>query len=674
MGSEPAKIQQTVKFGRDFELDPGLYELRRSNRVLKLERIPMEILLLLVNERGRIVGRQEIVDHVWGKGVSLDADNSINGAIRKIRQVLKDDPEQPRFIQTVTGRGYRFVASVVTEERETMDSAESEADADKERGEIGSTAPGDRPPSSTSSQATQPSDSSRVEAAPSSDDRSAVRHAWFRWQFLVAVAVLIVAGSALVWLRHARSRPVPDTTIRLAVLPFQNLTGDASQEYFSDGFTEEMITQLGSMDPQRLAVIARTSVMYYKNSHTPLPQIAHDLGIQYVVEGSIRRDADHVRITAQLIQVRDQTHVWAREYDQAPKDLLTIQSEIARAIADEVELALNHRKPNSSAVRAALSPQEYEAYDLYLKGRYLWSKRTPDSLRDAVSWFKQAVAKDPGYAPAYAGLADSYAIMSSYGFVAPSQYMPLAKAAALKAVQLDDMLAEAHTSLALIAENYDWDWQTAENEYRRAIQLNPNYATAHHWLAECLAYQGRFEEALRESEKARELDPLSLIIVADQGAIYYFSRQYDRAIDQFKGVLDVDPSFGRARLIIDAYVQQGRYADALAEVQKWRRLGYGPWISAKEAYIYGRSGDTTKARLALNQIQKWNRGWRLDPIPLFSVAYAGVGDKEKWLATLQQAYQQHSNLVTVLKVDPMYDPLRSDPRFQDLLRRVGLNR
>ena len=375
-----------------------------------------------------------------------------------------------------------------------------------------------------------------VEAAASSDARSAVRHAWFGWQFLVAVAVLIVAGSALVWLRHTRSRPVPDTTIRLAVLPFQNLTGDASQEYFSDGFTEEMITQLGSMDPQRLAVIARTSVMYYKNSHSPLPQIAHDLGIQYVVEGSIRRDADHVRITAQLIQVRDQTHVWAREYDPAPKDLLTIQSEIARAIADEVELALNHRMPSPSAVRVALSPQEYEAYDLYLKGRYLWRKRTPDSLRDSVSWFKQAVAKDPGYAPAYAGLADSYAIMSSYGFVAPSQYMPLAKAAALKAVQLDDLLAEAHTSLALIAENYDWDWQTAENEYRRAIQLNSNYATAHHWLAECLAYQGRFEEAFRESEKARELDPLSLIIVADRGAIYYFSRQYDRAIDQFKGV------------------------------------------------------------------------------------------------------------------------------------------
>ncbi|MFY9910521.1 MAG: winged helix-turn-helix domain-containing protein [Candidatus Sulfotelmatobacter sp.] len=672
MGAEPAKIQQTVKFGRDFELNPGLYELRRSNRVLKLERIPMEILLLLVNERGRIVGRQEIVDHVWGKGVSLDADNSINGAIRKIRQVLKDDPEQPRFIQTVTGRGYRFVAPVVTEERETVDSAESEAD--KEQGEIGSTAPSEIPPSSTSSQAAQPSDSSRVEAAASSDARSAVRHAWFGWQFLVAVAVLIVAGSALVWLRHTRSRPVPDTTIRLAVLPFQNLTGDASQEYFSDGFTEEMITQLGSMDPQRLAVIARTSVMYYKNSHSPLPQIAHDLGIQYVVEGSIRRDADHVRITAQLIQVRDQTHVWAREYDPAPKDLLTIQSEIARAIADEVELALNHRMPSPSAVRVALSPQEYEAYDLYLKGRYLWRKRTPDSLRDSVSWFKQAVAKDPGYAPAYAGLADSYAIMSSYGFVAPSQYMPLAKAAALKAVQLDDLLAEAHTSLALIAENYDWDWQTAENEYRRAIQLNSNYATAHHWLAECLAYQGRFEEAFRESEKARELDPLSLIIVADRGAIYYFSRQYDRAIDQFKGVLEVDPSVGRAQLIIDAYVQQGRYADALAELQEWRRQGDGPWISAKEAYIYGRSGDTTKARLALNQIQKWNRAWQLDPIPLFSVAYAGAGDKEKWLATLQQAYQQHSNLVTVLKVDPMYDPLRTDPRFQDLLRRVGLNR
>lgn len=641
MGSEPAKIQQTIKFGRDFELDPSLYELRRCGRVLKLERIPMEVLLLLVNEKGRVVGRREIADKVWGTGICLDADNSINGAIRKIRQVLRDDPEQPRFIQTVTGRGYRFIAPVATDEPKVGNSAGLE---------VAPPAPDAAPP-----------------PAPPAKVRPLRR---WRLIALATAAVLIAAASVLVWSQRAARREVSQGKLRLAVLPFRNLTGDANQEYFSDGFTEEMITQLGRLDPGRLAVIARTSVMYYKDGRTALRQIARDLSVQYVLEGSVRRDASDVRITAQLIQTRDQTHVWAREYDDAPKDLLAIQSEIAAEIASEIQLTLDDRKPN---IAAALSSQQYEAYDLYLKGRYLWSKRTAEDLQRAVDWFKQAIAADPRYARAYAGLADAYTIMSAYGYVPANAYMPQARTAALKALQLDDSLAEGHTSLALIAQNYDWDWQRAEKEYRRAIQLNSNYSTAHHWFAECLAYQGKFVEALDESERARELDPRSLIIAADNGAIYYFSRQYDRAISRFNSVLDVDPSVGRAHLIIPAHVQQGRFKDALADINQWRRrVSDGPWAWAWEAYVYGRLGDSVRARQALRQVEKANRSEALDLAPLFTVAYAGLGDKEKWLASLREAYRQRSNLPTSLKVDPLYDPLRSDPRFQEMLRGAGL--
>ena len=661
MGPEAAKPLQTIRFGKEFELDPGLFELRRSGRVVKLERVPMEVLLLLVNERGRVVSRQEIADAVWGEGISLDTDNSINGAIRKIRQALKDDPERPRCIQTITGRGYRFIAPVATQEAEGEEPAGAEPPAMAAPGEESVEAP------------MQPELQAAAVRAPAAESPARASRRW-RLVLVAAAVVAIAAVSLVVWWRRSEARIASERTVRLAVLPFQNLTGDPGQDYLSDGFTEELITQLGSLDPQRLAVIARTSVMYYKGARTPLRRIAQDLGVQYVLEGSVRRDAERVRITAQLIQVRDQTHLWAQEYDRSPEDMLAIQSEIAREIAGEIQLALDKRATGSRAEQAALSPQEYEAWDAYLRGRYLWSKRSEDGLEGGVDWFRKAIAKDPNFAPAWAGLADSWTIMSSYGYVPASVYMPQAREAALKALQLDGSLAEAHASLALIAENYDWDWQTAEKEYRRAIQLNGNYATGHQWFAECLAFEGRFDDALAESERARSLDPLSTIIAADNGAIYYFARQYDRAAARFQSVLDVDPANGRAHLIIDVYVQQGRYAEALAAIQQWRRQGDGPWIWAKEALVYGRSGDMARARQALEKVRKAHRSMGLDPDPLLDVAYAGVDDREERLATLEDAFRRRSNLPTALKVDPLYDPLRGDPRFAAMLHRAGLDR
>jgi len=461
----------------------------------------------------------------------------------------------------------------------------------------------------------------------------------------------------------------------LAVLPFENFTGDAGQEYFSDGLTEEMISQLGDLNPSHLGVIARTSVMHYKHSQESIAQIGKDLGVQYVIEGSVRRDSERVRITAQLIQIKDQSHVWAREYDRDLGHLLELQSEVAREVANEIEFSLSGRRPIEAERNSAapvLGAKSYEAYDLYLKGRYFWNKRTAEGFRQAADYFQQAIDKDPNYGRAYAGLADTFSLMSAWYLGPQNELMPKARTAALRALELDESLAEAHASLALIRENYDYDWSGAEKEFRRAIQLGPQYATAHQWYAEFLSWQGRFEEAFAESGQARQLDPLSLIIISDYASILYRSRQYDSALKQCQSVLELDPNFDHARiLMIPAYLQLGRYDEAVNMFNLWADHEQGPWKWAWRADVYGRSGHAEEARRALAKLEQVS-GSRADRTPMLLQAYSGTGQKKRLLELLQKAYSEHSNAVVQIKVDPMYDPIRSDPRFEDLLRRVGL--
>jgi Tfp pilus assembly protein PilF len=411
--------------------------------------------------------------------------------------------------------------------------------------------------------------------------------------------------------------------------------------------------------------------MHYKHSHEQLDRIGAELGVQYVLEGSVRRDSSKVRITAQLIQTKDQTHIWAQEYDRELKDLLVLQGEIAHEISDETQVALGEHRQITPINQPSLSPQTYEAYDLYLKGRYSWNKRTVEGLQSAITYFEQAIAQDPNCARAYAGLADSYALLGGYSAAPETRYMPKARTAALRAVKLDEKLAEAHTSLALITENYDWDWQTAEKEYRRAIELNPNYVTAHHWYAEYLMIQGRFEESLAESERARKLDPLSLIINADNGVILYFARQHDRAIAKLRSVLDVDEEFPRAHVIIFPMVEKGLLAQALAELNKWHRAEDRPWNLMLLTYVYTRAGQPLAARRALAELENLNLHQEMDIGPLL-FAHIAIGDRGQAFALFEEAYEQHSTAVRNMKTDPFYDPLRSDPRFQELLRRVGL--
>ena len=631
-----------------FEVNFASIELLKHGNRVKIQKQPFDILCILLERPGEVVSREELRERLWPENTFVEYEDSLNTAIRKLRGALSDSPDVPRFIETVARRGYRFIAPV-----QAVPVAPKKA-----------TTAADIEP--------QPS-ANATDSAGTPRPRAQLRVR--TWAIPAVLVFFLVAGIAgwLMWSGFRSAQP-PTGRVMFAVLPFQNLTGDPNQEYFSDGLTEEMITRLGGLDAKRLGVIARTSVMHYKNTQTPLEQIGRELNVQYVLEGSVRRASDRIRIDAQLIEVKDQTHLWARQYDRHLKDTLAVQGEITQDIADEIRVTLGQTSAAALA-KPSLSPEKYEAYDSYLKGQYFFNKRTLPDLETAIGYFKETITRDPGYARAYAGIADSQALIPGYSGRPPGESMSTARVAALKSLEIDDRLPEAHTALALIVQNYEWDWQTAEKEYRRAIELNPNYATAHQWYAEHLMWRGRFDEAFEESERARQLDPLSLIISADKGAIYFFSRQYDRAIEQWRSVLDMDPHFPRAGLIITAYVEKGMFPEALAFVEKQHPLNPAQnqwWYWSKLAYIYGRSGQTAKARDALNELLQVNQRNPIDP-EILACSYAALGNKDQAMAWLEKAYAQHSIELVNLKVNPAYDLLRSDPRFRDLLRRIGLD-
>jgi TolB-like protein/DNA-binding winged helix-turn-helix (wHTH) protein/Tfp pilus assembly protein PilF len=650
-----------------FELRVQTRELYNQGVKLKLRPQAYQVLAVLLEHSGECVTREELQKRVWPSNTFVDFENGLNTAIKQLRASLNDSAAEPRYIETLPKLGYRMTVPV---KYDAGASVVAGANAGSERGaEMAEEAGNDE--RVVEETVAAPQQRSTALAAPKTTARQ------WRWAAAAIMIVLAIAGLLTIW-KWLRARPAAQGAAHngrtmLAVLPFENLTGDETQDYFSDGLTEEMIAQLGKLDAKEFGVIARTSVMHYKHTSEKTDQIGSELGVQYVLEGSVRRDADKVRISAELIEVGGQGQLWAQEYDRELTNLLVVQAEIAREISDSIELTLGSGQRGDAVRQAALTPAAYRAYDLYLKGLYFWNKRTAPGLEQATAYFQQAIAEDSSYAPAYAGLANSYSLMASYSVAPAATLMPKARTAAVKALELDDKLPEAHCALALVLENYDFDWGTAEKEYRRAIELNPNYATAHQWYAELLMWRGRFDEALRESEAARKLDPLSLIIATDQGALFYFSRQYDRSIEQLNGVLEMDPNFPRAHMVINAYVEQGRYAEALAKLDAWKReTGWGRGSSSWElVYIYGRAGQKLKARAELNKLEAENRKHPADPASM-AFANLGIGDNQSALDWLEKAYAQRSNALTSLKVEPGFDPLRSDPRLQELLQRVGL--
>jgi TolB-like protein/DNA-binding winged helix-turn-helix (wHTH) protein/Tfp pilus assembly protein PilF len=623
---------------------------------------PLRLLNLLLDKPGEVLTREEIRQQLWSAETFVDFEHSLNTAVMVLRGVLNDSAAEPLYIETLPRVGYRFIAEVSVMNEKAAGPAEELARAD----EPGREAQG-------SNVGTTALDAAESEPASTAVAATVFERRFRRlWLLPLAAIIFMVASAVFYWkwagVRH-RGAGASGRTV-LAVLPFRNLTGAVDEDYFSDGLTEEMIGQFGRLDPEHLGVIARTSVMHYKHSDEGLDQIGRELGVQYALEGSVRRNADRVRISAQLIKVADQTRVWSHDYDRQISDLLAVQSEIAQEIGGEIGSTLGVSRREKAGHERALSAQSIEAYDLYLKALYFWNKRTAEGFARAVDYFQQSIKQDATYARAYAGLADSYTLIGGYSGFSPKDLMEKARSAAQKAVDLDDSLAETHTAKALVAQTLDWDWPTAEAEYRRAIALNPNYATAHHWYAEYLALMGRFDEAEKQIEQARQLDPLSLIIATDHGVFLYYARRYDAAIEQLRSVLEMDPAYPRAGMIDEAYVEAGRRPEVLAHLEAWEKIPLDtPWSWGQKAYLYGRLGRTAEAHHALDRLLEKNRAREIDPI-VIAVAYLGLGDRNHALDWLGKAYEQHSFSLTAVKVDPTWDLVRSEPRFQELLRRM----
>src|SRR5580704_2063181 len=618
-----------------FRLDLKQRLLLRDDKPIPLQPKAFETLLVLVRNSEKVVLKDELLNAVWTD--TFVEESNLTQNIFVLRKALGEEDGR-RYIVTVPGRGYRFAEKVLTI-------------PEQEKPAPGSTL--------------------IAHVAPNGAGGAALplRESRFRWLVGLALMVLAFVGF-LTWRHfHPKNPPAPGK-VMLAVLPFQNLTGDPEQEYFADGLTEEMIMQLGRLRPEQLGVIARTSVMGYKHSDKRLDQIGRELSVQYVLEGSFRRAGDHLRITAQLIQVKDQTHLWSQDYDRRPEDVVTVQDDVAVDVAREIKIRLTPRQQTDLARARPLDPDAYEAY---LKGRYFWNKRTEEGFKKAVDYFNQAIAKDPTYAEAYAGLADTYVLLGGYGFMQQEDAMPKAKAAAQKALGINDQLAEAYTSLGVIAEMYEWNWPEAEKNFKRAIELDPNYSVAHEFYGDgYLSLIGKNEEGIEEIRKAHELDPLSPIIATDLAKRLSLEKKYAEAVTEFKNILDVDPDFVQAQYYLaETYEQMGLYPEAISELKKIKSWEDLPLTLEELGYIYARQGKRHEALQMIAELQRRSTHHYTDSASAARI-YIALGDKDSAFVWLQKGYDEHSPHMILIDADSAYDPLRSDPRFQNLVRRIGL--
>jgi TolB-like protein/lipopolysaccharide biosynthesis regulator YciM len=489
---------------------------------------------------------------------------------------------------------------------------------------------------------------------------------------LASIVLLLILGPFvyLVQQRAGFHAKVPDRKIMLAVLPFENLGGDPDQEYFSDGLTEETIARLGNLNSQRLAVIARSSSMHYKHTGLGVTQIGRELGVDYLLQGTVHREGNIIRVTAELVQARDQTHLWSRSYQSDVRDVLALQADLAQGVAAEIQLKLT---PAQQARLASTHTTRLEAHEAYLKGLYFWNKITEEGVREAIDYFQQAINLDPAYAEAYASLGSCYGILGNLTAIPPNESFPRNKAAALKALELDDTVSEAHAQLGYATMFYDHDWPRAENEFRRALELNSSNANAHRGLAQYFVSNARFDEALAEIERARELDPVSLGINSDQGWFLYFARRPNESIAQLRKTLELDPNFAFAHFTLgNAYELKGEFDQAISEYQTAIALsGNLSGRIASLGYAYAMAGRKDDVRQILKRLKELSRHRYVSPYHT-ALIYIALGERDEAFAWLEKAYNDHYWMMAFLKVDPRLDPLRSNLRFQDLLRHVGI--
>jgi len=636
-----------VRFGT-FEVSLQSGEMRKAGLRVRVQQQPMKLLEVLLERAGEVVTREELRSRVWPNESFGDFDQALSIAIGKLRSALEDSADNPRFIETLPKRGYRFIANVSVLDRDAGPKRLGPVAGDLPREQERKIEPGNK------------LQSAGLAVAPK-------RRLWLTRWVIGALALVLSLSILFPWL--FRARPPALSRIRsLAVLPLENLSGDASQNYFADGMTDELITDLAQISALR--VISRTSVMVYKGARKPLPQIARELNVDAVVEGTVLRSGDQVRITAQLIEASTDKHLWSQSYEGELRDTLALQSKVAEAIADQIRISLT---PQEQAALKNAKVVNAEAYESYLKGRYFWNKRTADGLKAARAYFQQAIEEDPKYAQAYSGLADTYALLGDwqYAVMTPKEAFPKAKAAAIKALELDSRLGEAHNSLAFVLDAFDWDLDAAGKEFRRAIELSPGYATAHHWYAWHLSLLGRFDEAIAEMRKAENVDPLSLIINADVAELLLIAHHYDESIAQSRKAIEMDPNFALAHnQLAQAYLQKQMYDEAVAELRKAVQLsGNSPTCIANLARAYVGSGKRSEAIRLLNDLKKRSVHGYSNASEIATI-YASLGDTDQAMNWLEKAYEERFNPGVLLR--PGFDPLRSDPRFQNLLHLVGL--
>ena len=644
MGLSPRLKNKVARFGV-FEVDFERFLLKKGGLRVKLQDQPFQILALLLDRPGEIVTREEIREELWPDNTFVEFDGGLNTAIKKLRASLNDSADTPRFIETLPRKGYRFLAPVQFSEdaafeqrgREVEDSAQTQNVV----------------PESFSSSATQ----------STSDLARATFKTRKSWIVLALGVLCVLIVIYAVWQRKMTEPPIRS----IAILPLQSLSPDPSQEYFSDGMTDEIITDLAKI--RSLRVISRTSMMRYKGTSKSIPDVARELQVDAVLEGSVSRSPDRIHIRAQLIRANPEEHIWAETYDRPLTDEVTLQGELAQQIANAIRAEL------TAGERAELSrprPVDPEAHSLYLKGRYFWNKRTPDGYRRAIEFFQTAIQRDPNYAVAYAGMADAIVFLGDPA----GQKLAAAKARpfAEKALQLDDQLAEAQASLGLIARDYDYDWPEMERRLKRALEINPNYATAHQWYGDAyLNPEGRLEEALAEARKAQELDPLSAIIATDVAKQFYFLRRYDEAIAQLKKALELDPAFPAAQVLLQrVYTAKGMYAEASAELERVKDKCEPERYLAEKTFLHARAGQKKEAQQDLQQLLMLSSKESFDPVWL-AMAYSVLDDRDNAFQWLEKARQWGSPPATSIKVDIVWNSLRSDRRYSEFVKAMRLD-
>jgi len=623
----PIQSRPVVRFG-NFEVDLQAGELRQKGLTVRIQEQPFRVLAALLERPGEIVTREQLRERLWPSDTFVDFEHSLNAAVKKLRQALHDDADSPRFIGTIPKHGYRFIAPLA------------------------------------SSGAVE-----RPEALPRATRWS---HRW-----LIAASVIAIVVSAALLVLRFRAATSKKAIHSIVVLPFLNLSSDPEQEYFSDGMTEELISELGSLQPDRLGVIARTSAMKYKGTRVGVDQIGKDLGVDYVLEGSVRKENDEMRVTAQLIRVSDQKHVWARNYERTHGGILAMQQEVANAIASEIQIELT---PQYHQRVADLQFTDPRARDAYVRGRFFWNKRTDADLTTAIHYFEEVLQYEPRYALAYSGLADTYFYRSyAWGSLQPREGMPKAKAAAAKALELDPNSAEAHTSMAIVNLFYDWDWPGAEAEFKRAIELNPNYPTAHHGYAVMLMIvYGRMDDAIAEANRALELDPLSIPLNNIVALILMHAGRNDEAIERCKKLHELNPKMAEPYGYMSvAYEAKGSFNEAVEASLKMHEL-QGASVRdlerLRQAYATGGIAGfhRTDAEMILERAKNQPPRTVLERLSVAG-AYVELEDNAAALDILEKLCDERSGMAVWTKIDRQRSPkLTADPRFQALLRRIGL--